>query len=616
MQCHNRNVNVNRLNSAEPQITNYVTIHPLYPASNILPNLVQKLSMRLGIITLLLIAIQIAFAQQTRFERSGGTESATYFETIAFYKQLAGNSKMASLKTMGSTDAAYPLHLFMLSKDGTFNPSKWHQQHKVVILINNGIHPGEPDGIDASQLLARDIIAGKYPLPDNVVLAFIPVYNIGGCLNRNSTTRVNQNGPKEYGFRGNSQNLDLNRDFTKCDSKEARSFAQIFHFLDPDILVDNHVSDGADYQHTMTMLGTQADKLGGKLGSWFRNTFEPVLYKQMSSKGWEMIPYMYLDNNNPFSGAQHFYDPPRYSSGYAALFQTIGFVPETHMLKPYKQRVTSTYAFMQTVIEQSTSLAPTLLALRQEAKRNVLKQRQFPLLWVPDTTSFSTFTYKGYKIEHRTSEATGLDKVVFDHNQPFTMQVKLYDSFAAKNMITKPVAYIVPHGWYAVVDLMKLNNVVVKELQHDTTIKVDYYHIDSYKSLPTAWEKHHKNTEVKTSTFTEDHSFLKGDYLIATGQPNVRYIVEMLEPTGDDSFFSWNFFDAILQEKEYFSDYRWEDLAAEVLKNNHVLIQELDAKRNTDTAFAKNSSAQLDYIYRHSKYYEREHLRYPVYRLR
>lgn len=117
--------------------------------------------------------------------------------------------------------------------------------NKRIILINNGIHPGEPDGIDASMLLARDIVTNKVKLPDNVVLAFIPVYNIGGCLNRSAFYRVDQNGPEEFGFRGNSQNLDLNRDFIKSDSKEARSFAEIFHLTDPDIFLDNHVSNGS-----------------------------------------------------------------------------------------------------------------------------------------------------------------------------------------------------------------------------------------------------------------------------------------------------------------------------------------------------------------------------------
>jgi len=252
-------------------------------------------------------------AQQCRFEKTNGLESATYFEAIDWYKNLKRQSEKIIVKEMGMTDAGFPLHLVLVSSDAKFDIAQWHKQNKAVILINNGIHPGEPDGIDASMMLVRDVVQGKLKLPNNVVLAVIPVYNIGGCLNRSAYSRVNQNGPKEYGFRGNSQNLDLNRDFTKCDSKEAKAFAQIFHLLDPDILIDNHVSDGADYQHTMTLIATQYDKLGPVLGKWLKESFEPELYKGMKAKGWDMTPYVNFETTDFDKGMEIFLDPPRYS---------------------------------------------------------------------------------------------------------------------------------------------------------------------------------------------------------------------------------------------------------------------------------------------------------------
>lgn len=175
----------------------------------------------------LLVALAISFnstGQVSRFEKTNGAETATYFEVIEWYKQLDRSSAKISLQTMGPTDAGYPLHLVLVSSENNTGVAQWKKSGKIIILINNGIHPGEPDGIDASMLLVRDIALNKVKLPPNVALAFIPVYNIGGSLNRGSFSRVNQNGPLEYGFRGNSQNLDLNRDFTKCDTKEARSF--------------------------------------------------------------------------------------------------------------------------------------------------------------------------------------------------------------------------------------------------------------------------------------------------------------------------------------------------------------------------------------------------------
>lgn len=554
-------------------------------------------------------------SQQCRFEKSGGKESATYFEAISWFKQLDQRSNQVLMKEMGSTDAGYPLHLVLVNKDGNFDIPSWKRQKKVVLLINNGIHPGEPDGIDASMMLVRDIVAKKIILPSNIVLAFIPVYNIGGSLNRGPYSRVNQNGPSEYGFRGNSQNLDLNRDFTKCDSKEARSFTEIFHLLDPDILIDNHVSDGADYQHTMTLITTQYEKVGSQLGSWLKNKFEPALYKSMSAKGWQMAPYVDFGSAGPEKGMQMFYDPPRYSSGYAALFQTIGFIPETHMLKPYRERVLSTYALMQTMMEQASIQAEAIKTNRANERTAVVQATSFPLSWNIDSTKKTIIRFMGYEQAIKTSEATGLQAMYYDRNKPFTKEVNFYDGFNPTSIATRPLAYIIPQGWYAVIDLLKLNQVQYTRFTKDTTIMVTAYHIDDYKAAARAYEKHHKNSGVKVSSSNQRVKFLKGDYYIPMNQAANRYLVEMLEPTGDDSFFAWNFFDAILQQKEGYSDYRWDEVAATVLKKDAALQKRLQEKKATDPAFAGNASAQLDFIYKNSPYYEPAHLRYPVFRV-
>jgi hypothetical protein len=155
---------------------------------------------------------------------------------------------------------------------------------------------------------------------------------------------------------------------------------------------------------------------------------------------------------------------------------------------------------------------------------------------------------------------------------------------------------------------------MMKQLINDSVINVEAYHIDDYQSYPRPYEKHHKNTNVKISASVQQIQFLKGDYIISTNQPNKRFLVEMLEPTGDDSYFSWNFFDAILQQKEGYSDYRWEDVAADYLKNHPELKTKLEEKKKSDSAFAQRAPAQLDFVYKNSPYYEPAHLRYPVYR--
>ncbi len=571
--------------------------------------------MKTIILMLFLFPSLIINAQLSPFEKSAGLETATYFEAIEWYKALDKKSPIVAVKTMGATDAGYPLHLVMISSDGKFDPAKWHEQGKVVILINNGIHPGEPDGIDASMMMVRDIVNKKIQLPANVAIGLIPVYNIGGCLNRNSYTRANQNGPKEYGFRGNSQNLDLNRDFTKGDTKESRSFSEIFHHLNPDILVDNHVSDGADFQHTMTLISSQYDKLGPTLGNWVKNVFEPMLYKNMAEKGWDMIPYVDFGSTDLDKGMRMFMDPPRYSSGYAALFNTMAFMPETHMLKPFKERVQSTYDLMRTFIDQASIMSKEVKRIRSLSMAASLQQQTFPLKWIADSSRFSEITFKGYETEMASSVATGLNKTVYNHSKPFAKKIPFYHSFLPAAQITKPKAYVVPAGWHSVIELLNLNKVIYRTLSRDSSIDVTSYTISDYKTMPRAYEKHHKNYGVKVDSTKRSIKFLKGDVLVFLNQAANRYLVEMLEPTSEDGFFAWNFFDGILQQKEGYSDYRWEDIAAEVLKSDLKLSKMLEEKKRSDTKFAADSNAILAFIHKNSPYYEAAHMNYPVYRI-
>jgi hypothetical protein len=100
--------------------------------------------------------------------------------------------------------------------------------------------------------LFRDLALGKIKAPKNTIIVCIPVYNIGGALNRNSTSRANQDGPG--GFRGNARNYDLNRDFIKSDTRNTKSFVEIFHTINADVFIDNHVSNGSDYQYKLTYI--------------------------------------------------------------------------------------------------------------------------------------------------------------------------------------------------------------------------------------------------------------------------------------------------------------------------------------------------------------------------
>ncbi|HXS36120.1 MAG TPA: M14 family metallopeptidase [Flavipsychrobacter sp.] len=551
----------------------------------------------------------------TKFEQSKGLETATYNEVIAYYQQLDKLFPTIKMEDIGPTDADYPLNAVYYDKDRNFDIKKWKAEGKLILLINNGIHPGEPDGVDASMMLLRDAADGKMKIPDNIVLAVIPVYNIGGALNRNSYSRANQNGPEAYGFRGNAENLDLNRDFIKCDANETSSLVQLFHRLDPDLFIDNHVSDGADYQHVMTLLVTQHNKLGGEVGKYMNDTLVPLLYKDMQQRGYDLVPYVNDFEATPENGWTEFYDLPRFSSGFASLFQTFAFVPETHMLKPYKQRVDATYALMESFIKTASENADAIKAARAEDRKTLEQKTELDIDWKPDTTKSTMITFKGYESGYKPSKVSGMPRLYYDRSKPYTRQVKFYNQFTASKTVIVPKAYVISHGWHDVIQRLEWNGVKMDKLEKDTTMQLTVYRIEKYETVQHPYEKHYLHKNAIVSAHKETIKLLKGDYIIPTDQPTRRYLVETLEPTAPDAFFAWNFFDAVLQQKEGYSDYVFEDEAAELLKKNPELQKMLDEKKKSDEAFAKNGDAQLKFVYQHSPYFEPEFMRYPVFKI-
>lgn len=551
---------------------------------------------------------------KTVFERSNGEETATYLQIIDFYIQLAKEFPEINIQIIGDTDSGNPLHVVTYNPDADFNFQKIGRD-KSILFINNGIHAGESDGIDATMLLFRDLALKNMDAPKNTVVVTIPIYNVGGALNRNSTSRANQNGPKSYGFRGNAKNYDLNRDFIKVDTKNAHTFAKIFHLIKPDIFIDNHVSNGADYQYTLSHLFTQHNKLGGELGTYLHEDMVPTLENSLKELDWDITPYVNVFNQVPEKGFSQFMDYPRYSTGYAALWNTVGLMVETHMLKPYKQRVEGVYALMTKILEISEKDYKKIKHLRENAFEVYLEKQNYPLQWAIDTTKSTILEFKGYEADEFNSEITGLPRLKYDRNRPFTKEVEYQNFYNSTHEVEIPKAYVIKKGWDRIIDLLAVNQISFKTLKQDTSIAVESYKIDSYSTVENSYEGHYPHFNTKVLRSNQKVNFTAGDILVPTNQKGLRYLLETLEPEATDSFFNWNFFDAILQQKEGFSPYVFEDLALDILQENQEMKTQFNLKKEIDSTFAGDWYAQLDWIYKRSKYYEAEHMQYPIYRI-
>ena len=553
------------------------------------------------------------FDFETTFEKSNGSKTATYQEVITFYQNLAQQFPSVSIREMGFSDSGKPLHLVVFNPTAVFTPKAF--QEKLVMLVNNGIHPGETDGIDASMMFFRDLAQNKIDSPKNTIIATIPIYNVGGALNRNKYSRTNQNGPEAYGFRGNAKNYDLNRDFIKADSQNAMGFTKIFHYLKPAVFLDNHVTNGANYQYTLTHLITQEQKLDGPLGTFLADEFQKEIKKRLLLKNWEVTPYVNVFGKSPEQGFDQFLDLPRYSVGYASLFNTLGITVETHMLKDYKKRVSATYDYMLSCLEISEDYHQQIKELKARNTAFHQNKKWHKTNFKLDKSNSSTLSFKGFKSYIQKSEVTGLDQLYYDDSQPYTKEIPFYNYYIAKDSIRVPKAYLIPQAWQGVIARLKANELILEPAQKDTLLEVTAYRVKDFKTLSKPFEGHYLHYETKIQKEKILKQVRKGDIWVPARQPGINYILETLEPTAPDSFFNWNFFDSVLQQKEHFSPYVFDQTAAELLRENPTLKRAFEAKKATDPNFKENAYQQLDWLHKQSKHYEKAHLLYPIFRL-
>jgi hypothetical protein len=570
------------------------------------------------VLSLLLLISLTSLAQKkdayaTYFEKGNGNQTADYAEILRFYNQLDADFETIKTQTFGVTDSGEPLRVVIFDADKKFDYKT--KTEKLFLLINNGIHAGEPDGIDASMQLFRDLALQKITVPKNVIVIAISVYNIGGLLNRNATSRANQNGPEEYGFRGNARNFDLNRDFIKTDTRNTQAFTQIFHYFSPDIFIDNHVSNGADYQYKLTYIMTEPNRLGNTLGEFIKTEMTPAIVKDLQSKKVESTPYVNVWHGTPTDGFTQFSDTPRYATGYTSLFNSLGYVVETHMLKPYAERVKVTYDFMVSTLQYADKNVTLIKNKRAENGKQYQVGNSYPIQWTIDSSIVEKIKFLGYEGGYKKSEVTTGQRLYYDRNKPYTKEIPFYGTHKALKNIKIPKAYVIPQGQWKVIELLTNNHLAYTRLEKDSVISVESYRIADYKTAKNAYEGHYPHSNTQVIVTKTKVNFRKGDYVFATQQAGVKYLLETLEPEAVDSFFNWNFFDTLLQQKEGYSDYVFEDTAAEYLKQHPEIKAKLEEKRNQDKTFADNPEAQLDWIYKNSPWYETAHLQYPVYRI-
>ena len=580
------------------------------------------IQIRLISLTALLLITKLIFAQQgdddweTVFEKSGFTSTADHSQTMDFFRKINDYSDEAiffsNFTSPQQRDMGY---LFVSSSDNISDISG----NKPLVLIINGIHPGEIEGKDASMLLLREILITKEKkyLLDSVNLMVIPIFNVDGHERKSKFNRINQNGPEEMGWRTTAQNLNLNRDWMKTDSPEMKWLLMQVKRFQPDFIIDTHTTDGADYQYTVTYSVEYSKNMFKETAEWLDNKFVPFLENGVEEKGFLIYPYIYLKNWTKGLDEGLIYWPatPRFSTGYFALKNRPALLVETHMLKPFKERVYSTKAVLETTIEFIYRNSTRLKELNRKADNKALQlEGKYLPISYSNTEDFEIRNFKGFEYYWDSSEVSGTQKLVYTHNKN-DFQVKYYDEIVVSDSVEVPKGYLIPLEWNDLHFYMTNIHGIKSELMSaGEELMIEKFQFSNVKFDANPYEGRQR-AKFDFKIIREKLILSRDMIYIPVNQRDAKVIVNLLEPISGDSYIQWGFMNQIFEQKEYYEDYVMEKLAVEMLADDPELKKEFEEKLITDEAFRNSSKTRLDFFYERSPYPDKQLNIYPILRV-
>ncbi|PKP47500.1 MAG: hypothetical protein CVT92_16890 [Bacteroidetes bacterium HGW-Bacteroidetes-1] len=580
-------------------------------------------------ILFLLILLQLftpTFGQQnnwlTYYEQSGLLETPRYNETMQFIQQLDEVSDQLSAHGFGFSPQGRELIYVVYDRDGLSEPQAIREAGRIVLFVQACIHPGESEGKDAMLIMLRDLVIHNKntELFDKVSLLFIPIFNVDGHERFNAHSRINQNGPKEMGWRTTAQNLNLNRDFLKADAPEMKAWLKLYDLWQPEFFIDTHTSDGADYQYVITYALETGGNMETELTQWQAKVYLPLVQEKMEIVGFPMFPYVSFRRwHDPRSGLISNVGGPMFSQGYTAIRNRPGLLVETHMLKPYKLRVESTEEIIKATLEvlniQHLILKDLIFEADTYISSKAFRQQPFPLRFTVDMTDSIMVPFKGFSYEVHKSDLTGGDWFVYDNKKPVDFRLPLFEQSKPLYTVKLPEAYIIPAEWQEVIERMKLHGIEMFPLEEERKIQTEYYQFTQIEWQRSTYEGRHRIAKMQFDTKQNEVAYPAGSMVVPMNQPLTKVIAHILEPRGNGSLLEWGFFDIIFEQKEYAESYVMEPLARIMLDTIPLLREAYEHKMSTDSLFAENAWQQLNWFYSKTPWWDSQYNRYPIGRI-
>jgi hypothetical protein len=554
----------------------------------------------------------------TLAERTNYAETARYRDSRMLSERMAERSPWLRVVTFGKTTQGRDLFAVVASKDRAFTPEAARATGKPVILLQSCIHPGEVDGKEASEMLLRDVaITKRYAAwLDKVILVNIPILNVDGHERFSAYNRINQDGPREMGFRVTAQRLNLNRDFMKADAPEMKAWLKLFNSWLPDFFLDNHVTDGMDFQYDVTIDIAQNQEVWETVAAWTRERYLPLLNDSMATDGHIMGPYGGFVDGDPSKGFATGSYSPRYSTGYAAIQNRPGLLVETHSLKSFKTRTWAHYDIMkrsiEAIVRDPDALRSAVLAADRAVSRLAGSSAKVHLEGKRSDES-EPFTFKALRVTRRPSDLTGAAVNVYE-SAPVDIVTRLFAKTSTTVAATVPDGYVIPAEWTEIIERLGLHGVRMERLLQPVETEFETFHLSNPRFGSQPFEGRIQ-VSFQSAPIQRRLRMPARSVYVPLNQRAARVAINLLEPDAPDSLIRWGFLHSIFEQKEYFSDYIMEPIAQEMAKRHPVLRREFDRRVASDPAFAKNPRQRLTWWYERSPYFEHDKDVYPILRV-
>jgi len=487
-----------------------------------------------------------------------------------------------------------------------------------VIYIQAGIHAGEIEGKDAGFWFLRDLLDGKVApgALDVVDVVFVPVVNPDGHERFGPNNRPNQRGPAEMGFRTNDARLNINRDFVKAETPEMAALLRAFTIYHPALLVDLHTTDGAKFEHDVSInlmpVAPRQDKLEATAAALTAYTV-----KRLTELGNLPVTFYpsFVDGEDPTSGFAINEAPPRFSNLYWSARSRLGMLVETHSWRTYRERTESTYHTLQAIFEDARQHAGAWVAAEAAADRAdaALGGTDVTLVW--DNGPHKTeIEFRGYAYTKTKSAISGGDWIVYDEHKPQIWRIPLYDQLVPKVTISVPRGGYLIDGGFAklVAAVLDRHGLRYVKLEGQPRVAVEVYRATKVTHQPPFEGR--TPVKLEGAWAADTRTLERGAIFVPIAQPSARLVLHLLEPVLPDSLAQWGVFNVVFERKEYMEPYVAEQVAREMLAADPSLQAKLDAASAADPELAKSPGRRLDWFYQqHPSWDERVNL-LPIYR--